>query len=380
MRKLVIASLLATTMISGAAYATPSWDSAGAVRDSLQEVYDDLSGAVNDYGGSTTGWDSGKAGVQQYAELLYRIDNLGDDVHDHSANIIRLEMVTDDGARNGHIQAVGGATNRTMTYDGFTLQEVLDQVNTFVSAVNSDLFDTTDVASVDEMLELVEKPDHEANGLAALHLMNIIKEVNRANEIITNVAKTQAEKQAAIDAFYAFFNGDDGAAAVYNNAVDALVNISASTQAYAFTGNSVDGYTNETYTAQAANFVLGGDDLVYDHEATMRAVDGANIVEGDLTYSSYVDYTLNAPAGRTIDETFSNVEKTPVRILVEPGVTFKRKTATSVVLDKNGVEFSIENSVTGWRVVSNGSIMSSNHTSAQAAVDAVTALVSELRG
>ncbi len=228
MRKILLTTCLLAVSTSSA-FAN-NYDSAASVRDGLNTVYTDLSG---DWNGSTA--------ATEYAELLYQIDNIGDDVN---AIVISIDPTT------GHV-----STNDPSVQGGFSIAEIEAQVLDFTGALNDNLFGGSHLNSdVDTYA-----------GLAGDQLTLIITEANRRNDIAMNAA-TRDERNAAFDGWTDYFNN---AAEPFNNAVDALSSLTA---------NLVE--TN------FSNYALGGTDTGGKDSS------GAAITNGGLNYNSYTDFVI----------------------------------------------------------------------------------------
>ena len=253
MKKTIIATAIALTSTTAMATVdTSTYNSASAIRDGLTSVYSDLGGVF-----------STSASGAEYAELLYRVDNIGD---------VNPIMIAIDPTTGWVTKSGGDATGL------FTVDEVITQVDTFVADLNGDLFGTGQPGSGNVVLT----PTGGA-GLATSKLDDIIADVNVANAIITDNTKTIEEKEAAVANFQTLF---DTKSTAFNNAVDALDSITA-------------GINNYSTEADFGSFILGGSGT------TTAAMEGASIREGNNLYDSYTDYVAGVFTAYRESQTFT---------------------------------------------------------------------------
>ena len=254
--------LLTTALVLASSASAHAFGAAEAVKENLNTIYDNFN---QDLSGITHGDDSAHG---EYAELLYRIDNLGQFGH---VNIDRTAVAT--------VGLIGTTQDITFLGDAtvdpdtgmFTLAQVIEQAEFFIER----LLDET--VSADNGFIQAELDSIIAN-------LNVVNgKITDANNGVVNPDTGELYTQDEINTLRNdFVNDYNTRRIVFNESVTALVNISTQVQNIADATDDTD----------VVDFTIGG-------SLTERfTVNGRS-------YTSYVDYVIGDGDPTTVEHTIN---------------------------------------------------------------------------
>ena len=282
MKKQILATVVAAVFSTSAM----AWDSAGQTRDNLETVYNQL-GAAN---GFNTAGPNGQ-GAQAFSELLFRIDHMGE----------------------GSVDLTWDSSSNSFSYEttdaGYTIAEVVSQVDTFVDGVQKDLFGVATDVTGNAITDNFETFGAAANsdtynaaargGLFTNRVDGLVAIVSSANTAIV-AAETKADAQAIIDHFgptggtvSQVHTGTLAGISADDNIVSLLADTNAAIATVSTFDTALRGHASQWENGDRST--LRFFDLASSTADSITAgVDGdVTIRQGADTYGSYNDYVNN---------------------------------------------------------------------------------------